>query len=248
MNIIKNTILACAFVLPVTVLAESPKAPDTAATDKTIKLFNGKDLKGWRPDVPAADHNKDTKPSFIVRDGKLVSMGRPLGHLTTNQVYSDYRLVVEYRFSGKKEDGSIKTGNCGVLVHSSTPRALYKMFPASIEVQMMSGSAGDFWCIEQDITVPDMEKRRPKGKNQKFGGSEGDARNIKNLTDGSEKTPGEWNTMIIDCVGDEIKVWVNGDFVNHGTGCTVSKGQIALQAEGTEVEFRKVELTPLPAK
>jgi Domain of Unknown Function (DUF1080) len=40
-------------------------------------------------------------------------------------------------------------------------------------------------------------------------------------------------------------VWVNGTMVNHGTNCTASKGHIALQAEGSEVEFRKVELTPL---
>ena len=45
--------------------------------------------------------------------------------------------------------------------------------------------------------------------------------------------------MVIECVGDEVKVWVNGDLVNHGTKCTATKGQIALQAEGSEVEFRK---------
>ena len=33
--------------------------------------------------------------------------------------------------------------------------------------------------------------------------------------------------------------------VNHGTRCTVQKGQIALQAEGSEVEFRKLMLTPI---
>jgi hypothetical protein len=27
---------------------------------------------------------------------------------------------------------------------------------------MMSGDAGDFWCIQEDIKVPDMEKRRPR--------------------------------------------------------------------------------------
>ena len=46
-------------------------------------------------------------------------------------------------------------------------------------------------------------------------------------------------------VGDAIKVWVNGDLVNHGYQCTATKGQIALQAEGSEVEFRKLELTPI---
>jgi hypothetical protein len=33
--------------------------------------------------------------------------------------------------------------------------------------------------------------------------------------------------------------------VNHGSKATASKGKIALQAEGVEVEFRKVELTEL---
>ena len=90
-----------------------------------------------------------------------------------------------------------------------------------------------------------MEARRPKGKDQKFGGTEKDARRILNLTDGSEKPVGEWNKMIIECKGNELKVWVNGDMVNHGTNCTASKGQIALQAEGVEVEFKGLTLTPL---
>jgi hypothetical protein len=33
--------------------------------------------------------------------------------------------------------------------------------------------------------------------------------------------------------------------VNHGTNCTASKGNIALQAEGSEVEFKKIDLTRL---
>jgi hypothetical protein len=33
--------------------------------------------------------------------------------------------------------------------------------------------------------------------------------------------------------------------VNDGTDATADGGQIALQAEGSEVEFRKLELTPL---
>jgi hypothetical protein len=51
--------------------------------------------------------------------------------------------------------------------------------------------------------------------------------------------------MVIECVKDAVKVWVNGDLVNHGTKCTATKGQIALQAEGSEVEFRTLSLTPI---
>lgn len=203
-----------------------------------VKLFDGKSLAGWEADVPKADENPDIEPSFIVREGKLVSLGKPRGHLVTTSTYADYRLVVEYRFPGEP-------GNCGVLVHSSTPRVLYDMFPASIEVQMQHQHAGDFWCIGENIKVPDMEERRPRREGQQWGGYKGDARHIHNLTDGSEKPLGEWNRMEIICKGDEVVVWVNGDLVNHGYGASVQSGKIALQAEGSEVEFRRLELYPL---
>ncbi|HKB43941.1 MAG TPA: DUF1080 domain-containing protein [Chitinophagaceae bacterium] len=203
---------------------------------KTISLFNGKDLSGWHADVPEMDTNASAKNPFIIRNGMLVSMGMPNGHLITDSIYQNYRLNVEYRFAGKP-------GNCGVLVHASTPRALYKMFPKSIEVQMEYTNAGDFWCIVEDIKVEDMEKRR--GPKANWGITEGKERRILNLTDGSEKPAGEWNTMIIECLGNSIKVWVNDMLVNSGFDCTANKGQIAIQAEGSEVEFRKIELTPI---
>lgn len=204
--------------------------------DETIKLFNGENLDGWRIDAPKLDDDPNADKPFIVRDGLLVSLGEPRGHLITDEEYSDYRLEVEYRFAGEP-------GNCGILVHSSTPRALYEMFPKSIEVQMHHQNAGDFWCIVEDIEVPNMVERR--GPKENWGITEGKARRIKNLTDDSENPLGEWNSMIIECKGNEVQVWVNGDAVNHGSNCTASKGQIALQAEGSEVEVRKLELTPL---
>ena len=219
-------------ILSVSILAFS----FSTAISQTTSLFNGKDLSGWHADVPDMDDDPDAKMPFIVRNGMLVSLGTPAGHLITDEVYMDYRLEVEYRFAAKP-------GNCGVLVHASTPRALYKMFPKSMEVQMMHENAGDFWCIVEDINVPDMEQRR--GPKEEWGITEGKKRRIINLTDGSENPVGEWNTMLIECLGSEIQVWVNGDMVNHGYDCTAQRGQIAVQAEGSEVEFRKIELTPI---
>lgn len=201
-------------------------------------LFNGRDLQGWHVDVPDMDKDATLKSPFLVRDGMLVSLGTPGGHLITDATYQNYRLEVQYRFEGKP-------GNCGVLVHASTPRALYSMFPKSIEVQLMHENAGDFWCIVEDIRVQEMEKRR--GPKDQWGITEGKLRRIINLTDGSEKPLGEWNDIKIECLNNSIKVWVNGDLVNHGFDCTVQKGQIALQAEGSEVEFKKVTLTPITA-
>ncbi len=220
----------------VSIVAAATLSCSSLPQRQSKSLFNGKDLSGWHVDIPKMDNDPNVKSAFIIRDGLLVSLGNPKGHLITDAVYQDYRLEVQYRFAAKP-------GNCGVLVYASTPRALYGMFPNSIEVQMNHGHAGDFWCIVEDITVPDMVKRR--GPKEKWGITEGKARRILNLTDDSENPAGQWNTMIIECLGNSVKVWVNDDLVNHGFDCTAEKGQIALQAEGSEVEFRKLQLTPI---
>ncbi|HEX5051525.1 MAG TPA: DUF1080 domain-containing protein [Planctomycetota bacterium] len=217
-------------------LALLPACAGTPEHSGPIALWNGRDLAGWHVDVPEADHDPSIACPFAVRDGLLVSPGKPEGHLITDESFHDYKLAVEWRWPGKP-------GNSGVLVHASTPRRLYRQFPQSIECQLHAGNAGDFWCIGEDITVPDMEVRR--GPKQKWGVEEGCARRIQNLTDDSEKAPGQWNEMVIECRGREVTIWVNGTLVNHGTGCTADHGQIALQAEGDACEFRKIELEPL---
>lgn len=224
--------------LPAFALATVAACASEPETPQPIALFNGVDLADWHADVPKADEDPEVPPSFIVRDGLLISQGSPAGHLITDQAFRDYRLAVEYRWPGEP-------GNCGVLVHVSVPRRLYGMFPQSIECQMHAGNAGDFWCIGEDIAVPDMVARR--GPEESWGVDGRKNRRILNLTDDSENPPGEWNEMVIECRGREIDIWVNGDHVNHGFDCTADQGQIAIQAEGAVCEFRKVELTPQAA-
>ncbi|MFT4516360.1 MAG: hypothetical protein ACI89X_001178 [Planctomycetota bacterium] len=203
-------------------------------------LFNGKDLSNWHTDIPSADDKPGLKPSFSVHRGMLVSHGSPQGHLISNESFSDYKLCIEWRWP-------LKPGNCGVLVHASTERELYGMFPKSIECQLHVNNAGDFWCIGENISVPDMVKRR-RGPKEKWTGKQGDERRIKNLTEGSEREPGEWNSMEIECRGSSIDIWVNGEHVNDGFNCTADHGQIAIQAEGAPCEFRRLELLPLGPK
>ena len=108
------------------------------------------------------------------------------------------------------------------------------MFPQSIEVQMNSGDAGDFWCIQENIEVADMEKRRPRKAGEKWGGAEGDARRILNLTDGSEKPLGEWNTMVIEARGR----------VGHGVGQRRSREQRRQRAPRTTGRSRSRPRAP----
>lgn len=207
----------------------------TAKQSETHSLINGTDLNGWHIDIPAMDNNPDTINPFIIRDGILVTLGEPLGHIITDDEYENYRLEVEYRFTKG-------AGNGGIMLHSSTLRAVNDLFPQSLEVQMKHENVGDFWCFQEDITVPNMEERR--GPKENWGSTDGKLRNIKKLVD-AEKPAGEWNNIVVESVGGEVKVWLNNTLVNYGYDCTAQKGKIALQSEGSEIEFKRVEITPI---
>ena len=189
---------------------------------KPISLFDGKSLAGWHADVPDRDQKSDVPIPFIARGGMLVSLGTPMGHLVTDASYENYKLLVEYRWP--KE-----AGNSGVIVHVSKLRLLNNFLPQGIEAQLKSGNAGDFHLFGETL----MKTSAPSEK----AGT--------NFTDNSEKPVGKWNAMTVECRGDSIRVWVNGDLVNDGISCSTRRGQIALQSEGAEIEFRKLELTKL---
>jgi hypothetical protein len=185
-------------------------------------LFNGKDFEGWTFDVL----DPEVKPEAVwsVVDGVLVCKGRPPGVIRTAKEYSDYELVIEWRWA----PGS-KPGNSGVLIHASKPREMF-VWPKSIEVQLAHENAGDFWTIGESLTVADSQ---PQGRRWwKKGGSQ-------------EKPPGEWNTARIRCEGKTVKVWVNDKLMNEGAGLSTDKGAICLQSELGEIQFRKVVLTPI---
>ena len=62
---------------------------------------------------------------------------------------------------------------------------------------------------------------------------------------GAEKPLGEWNTMEITCRGNEIEVKVNGYLVNQAKSLSQQCGAIALQSEGTPIEYRNIKLAKL---
>ncbi len=211
--------------------------PAVAVSAEPERLFNGRDLSGWKPvlDDPAADPAK----TWSVKDGVLHCTGSPRGYLRTERDdFRDYRLSVEWRWP----EGTRDNANNGVLVHASTPNAL-GVWPKSLEVQLANGNAGDFWVIPGDdspeatkIDVP----LKSIASEKRFAG-----RRHFNFTDGSEKPVGEWNTMEIVCRSDTVTVKVNGEIVNHAFDCSVSTGAIALQSEGAPIEYRSVVLSPL---
>jgi hypothetical protein len=59
-----------------------------------------------------------------------------------------------------------------------------------------------------------------------------------------ERTIGRWNTLELVCVGDAIRVILNGKVINHVTKLGLKKGQIALATEGAEISFDDIRLVP----
>ena len=53
---------------------------------RSTSLFNGQDITGWHVDVPKMDNDANARNPFIVRNGMLVSLGTPGGHLISDAV------------------------------------------------------------------------------------------------------------------------------------------------------------------
>jgi hypothetical protein len=207
------------------------------AQSKGVALFNGKDLAGWShflvdPKVPAS-------AVWSVQDGVLVCKGEPLGYLYTNADYTSFRLIVEWRWAPGAAARLGKTPNSGVLMRvngETKPKGV----PRAYEAQLQAGNAGDlygFWGMPLDGAA---DRRREAKGHELLGDMVGFKK-----TEGAEKPEGEWNTYEITLDGPSLVVLVNGKKVNEATGAVVMPGRIALQSEGGEIHFRRIEIWPI---
>ncbi len=191
---------------------------------QSTQLFNGTDLQGW--DLYLADKNVDVTKVWTVQNGVVHCAGKPNGYMQTTREYSNYKLHLEWRW--------VKgPSNSGVMLHKTGPD---KLWPKSIECQLQSRNAGDFWLIDGTaVTV--------NGK--RFGGKAGQAAHVPKKEKSNEKPIGQWNSYDIYCKGDTIKCYVNGLLQNEGTNSTETSGRICLQSEGAPIEFRNIYIESL---
>lgn len=189
--------------------------------EKTL-LWNGTDFTGWKRFLP--DGSKNVDDTWSIADGLLKCTGRPAGYMRTETPYADYHLHAEWRWPGKP-------GNNGVLVHMSGQDTVW---PRSLECQLASGNAGDFWVIG-GLEFAEHAK----------GGKRVNGRRTVKLHESSEKPAGEWNQYDIVCKDDWVVVLVNGVLQNVATRCSEKSGRICLQSEGAPIEYRNLWLEPL---
>jgi hypothetical protein len=207
----------------------------SAGQEATIRLFNGKDLSGWR--AVLVDPAVTMEQVWSVREGVLVCKGEPLGYLHTEGAFTNYRLVVEWRWAPGTTVTRDAVPNSGVLMRiNGEPKGI----PRSIEAQLRSGNAGDLYGFWGMKIAGDPKRMRTRSDNPLLGEMTGVTR-----TSDAERPIGEWNRYEIVLDRGSVTVHVNGTKVNEATDAEVLAGPIGLQSEGGEIHFRTVELTPI---
>jgi hypothetical protein len=196
-----------------------------SCTQKKESLFNGNNLDGWT--IYVEDSTINPNDYFYVNDGMIETVGVPLGYLRTVKEYENYNLHIEWRYPETPT-------NSGVFLHTSGPD---KLWPEHFQAQLKHENAGDFIvhgvgnsAVLKDTLFTSTIEQRPL---------------LPKWNPTNEKPAGEWNSYDITCKGNTIEVRVNGLLQNSATNCSLTKGGIGLQAEGSKIQFRNLWVEPI---
>lgn len=207
-HILLSIVLLCSIVIP------------GCNEDGWEYLFNGKNLEGWKQLGGVA--------KFEVINGEIVGttvLNTPNTFLTTEKLYSDFILEVEFILSERMNSGiqfrseSYPEYNNGV-VHG---------YQCEVDPSERSWSGGIFdesrrsWLYPVDLN-PDAK---------------------------SAFKIGEWNKFRIECIGSSMRTWLNGIPVAHLIDDMTPEGFIALQVHsirdnkehlGRQIKWRNIRI------
>ena len=180
---------------------------------KCMPIFNGQDLEGW---VPIEGGDWTVEDAVLVgRNGRNWSTDpeRTGSWLRTKEVYSDFRLELQYMIS----DG----GNSGVFFRSAEEKnPAFTGYEMQIHDTPNTGLSKQGSAAIYDVVGPTEQRVRPAG---------------------------QWNTVTISAMGDQIKIEMNGKTVVDTKQTRASQGYIGLQNhdEKAVVRFRNIRVERL---
>jgi len=242
--------------------------PATPEKEGWRPLFNGRNLDGWIYKERGSELGVDPASTVKVEDGVIRmdysgwdSFEGRFGHLFHEVPFDRYRVRVVYRFLGDQVKGGPGWAyrNSGIMLHCQDPKSMRtdQDFPVSVEVQLLGGS-GSGKRSTANLCTP--------GTNVEMK-QEVVTRHCTNSR--SETFHGDqWVTAEVEVLGNEsITHYVNGVEVmkyqrpqldpNDPDAQTLmrirdgdvmlDRGWISLQGESHPVEFKSVEIKPLPA-
>lgn len=184
-----------------------------------VTLFDGETLDGWT--------QKGGEAEYEVRDGAIVGTtvhGTPNSFLTTDKMYDDFILELEY-----KVDPSM---NSGIQIRSNS-------FPHYMDGRV-HGYQVEIDPSDRAWSGGIYDEARRGWLNPMDGNPEAQKAFKQN----------EWNHYRIEAIGDTIKTWVNGVPAAHLIDDKTSSGFIALQVHsigddqkaGAKIMWRNIKI------
>jgi hypothetical protein len=206
-------------------------AAPVLAEDGWQDLFNGKNLDGWEV--------KNGQARFEAVDGMIVGTSvpkEPNSFLCTKEEFGDF--VLEFEFFGHPNL------NSGVMIRGLSNKDYrdYRVHGYQCELedeaQERDWTAGIYDEARRGWLFPD---KKDEAWCRRFG--EAGKRLYKN---------GEWNRIRVECKGDSIKTWLNGEPRADLKDDMTAKGFIGLQVHGVgdksepmSVKWRNIRLKKL---
>jgi hypothetical protein len=203
-------------------LFSKPVKPDAHGF---IPLFNGKNLDGWV--------NVNCAPeTWSVTNGLIHCTGKPIGALRTERQYENFILELEWRH--------LKSGgNAGVFIWASPISWPGVPFLRAVEVQVLDHGYGNTenYTTHGDVFPIHGTTMEPHGRH----------RGMRSFPSEQRSNPSpEWNHYRIVATNGVLRLSVNGKEVSGGSNCDWRKGYIALESEGSRVDFRNIRIKELP--
>ena len=249
------------FVFSCSYITSCKNSKEAHPEKEWVSLFNGKDLNNWLVKINGYALNNNAFNTFQVDNGVIRvsykeydSFTNQYGLLFYKTSFNNYRLKMQYRFTGEQLKGgpSWAHKNSGVMIHSQSPESmgLNQEFPVCLEVQFLGG-------LEEG-------KERSSG-NLCTPGTHVEINN-KLVTDHCISSKSE---TIYDEAWVSLEVVVTDTLITHKInnkevisysnpviggeyntfpekeGELLTKGYIALQSESHPVEFRNIEILEL---
>lgn len=202
---------------------------------------------GWRALGEADFVNVNCKPDTWTWKGESVHCsGDPVGVLRSAKPVTNFELVAQWKhlrpggnsgiFVWVPEE-SLKALKPGQLPHGIEVQALDHGYTEQYEKQ--TGKKADWFTTHGDVFPVGASRMKPFPPVS---------------PDGSRSFPsqrrsrgvGEWNHYYVRAINGEIRLWVNGAEVSGGTDCAPRAGYLALESEGSPIEFRRLRIRELP--
>jgi Domain of Unknown Function (DUF1080) len=229
-------------------------------------LFNGKDLTGWYSVLSGRERNEDPDRLIQIHDGMIHlykdapdKTAQSFGYIATENVFSNYRARVQYKW-GKKQFAPREKGlrDAGFLYHVFGKDKERGVWPLCVECQIQEGNSGDLIPVGTKCTTwvskETQHEKYPKYQNSKAGGIAYSAEGYI-YADKVLDSLDDWNTVEIVVNGSQNSVHLVNGQENHSAQnllrrdgdkwVPLKKGHLALQLEGAEVFYRKIEIQSL---